>query len=75
MYNGVISNPVASGNAVSNSSKYNVSKIPSTGLYYRLHILKVGVSDLKVYGCEAVINGVVQYFYLQLDLLGRCIKS
>jgi hypothetical protein len=28
-------------------TKYSVSKNPSTGLYYRLHILNVGVSDLK----------------------------
>jgi hypothetical protein len=52
-------------------SKYNVST-NSAGLYYRLHILNVGMSDVKKYICEAVVNGVIQNFYLKLDLLGRC---
>jgi hypothetical protein len=57
-----------------NSSKYSTSKIPSTELYYKLHILNVGVSDVKKYRCEAVVNGGIQLFYLELDLIGRCIK-
>ena len=37
--------------------KYTVSKNPPlTGLYYRLHILNVWVSDIKKYKCEAVVN-------------------
>jgi hypothetical protein len=72
VYTGVILDRVAAGGAVIDSSKYSVSKNPLTGLYYRLHILTVGVSALKKYKCVAVIDGVVQYFYLKLDLLGRC---
>ena len=72
MYKGVILDRVAASGAVIDSSKYSVSKNPLTGLYYRLHILNVGVSDLRKYKCEANIDGVVQYFYLKLDLLGRC---
>ena len=59
---------VAAAGDVIDSSKYSVSKNPSTGLYYRLHILNVKVSDLKMYRC----HGVNQDFYIQLDLLGRC---
>ena len=57
-------------------SKYSTSKIPSTKLYYRLHILNVGVSDVKKYRCEGVIaiNGWIKSFYLKLDLIGRSIK-
>ena len=55
-------------------SKYSVSKNPLTGLYYRLHIQNVGVSDVKKYRCEGIVNAVIQQFYLELDLLGRCIK-
>ena len=40
---------VASGADAVDGSKYSVSKNPSTGLYYRLHILNVGVSDLTNY--------------------------
>jgi hypothetical protein len=54
------------------NSKYSVSKNPSTGLYYRLHILNVGVSDVKKYRCEASVKGVLQNFYLQLIFIGRC---
>ena len=57
-----------------NGSKYSTSKIPSTELYYKLHILNVGVSDVKKNRCEAVVNGRIQLFYLKLDLIGRCIK-
>ena len=59
---------VASGADTLDGSKYSVSKNPSTGLYYRLHILNVGVSDIKKYRC----NGrTLQHFYLKLDVLGR----
>jgi hypothetical protein len=38
-------------------SKYSVSRNPPlTGLYYRLLILNVGVSDIKKYKCEADVN-------------------
>ena len=53
-------------------SKYSTSKNPSTGLYYRLHILNVRVSDLKKYRCSGLSNGEIQSFYLQLILIGRC---
>jgi hypothetical protein len=62
---------IASGGDVTDSSKYSVSTNPS-GQYYILQILNVGVSDVKKYKCEAVINGDVQSFYLQLNLIGRC---
>ena len=55
-----------------NDSKYSVSKNPSTGLYYRLHIKNVGVSDLNKYRCQGLVNGVNQYFYIKLDFLGGC---
>ena len=63
-------NIIASANDIIYKSKYNVSTNPSTGLYYRLHILNVGVSDVRKYRCQATIEGVTQYFYLMLDLLG-----
>jgi hypothetical protein len=71
VYNGGILYIIASGADIIND-KYSTSKNPSTGLYYRLHILKVGVSDETKYGCEAGINGVLQNFYLQLILIGMC---
>ena len=64
---------IASGFDTINNSKYSTSKNPSTGLYYRLQILNVGMSDVKTYNCEANINGMILSFYLQLTLLGRCI--
>ena len=57
---------------VTDSSKYTVSKNPSAGLYYRLHILNVGVSDVKKYRCEGNVNGDIKTFFLQLILIGRC---
>ena len=72
MYNGGIQKVIADGDDTINDSKYSTSKNPSSGLYYRLHILNVGVSDLKKYICETVVNGGIQYFYLQLIFLGRC---
>jgi hypothetical protein len=63
-------NVIASGNDINDKSKYSVYTNPSTGLYYRLHILNVRLSDLRTYVCQAVANGVVQYFYLQLILIG-----
>ena len=68
--NGVKWNGIADAGDTINVSKYSTSKNPSTELYYRLHILNVGMSDVKKYRCQAVVNGVIQYFYLQLDLLG-----
>ena len=59
------------GDAI-DDSKYLVSKNTLTGLYYRLHILNVGVSDLMKYRCQGLANGVNQYFYTLLDFLGRC---
>ena len=72
IYNGVEWDIVAAGGDTVNGSKYAVSKNPSTGLYYRLHILNVGVSDVEKYRCEAGINGMILSFYLQLIILGRC---
>jgi len=59
------------GDAIEDS-KYSVSRNTLTGLYYRLHILNVGVSDLKKYRCQGPVNDVDQYFYIQLDFLGGC---
>ena len=63
---------VAVGGDVLDVSKYSVSKNPLTGLYYRLHILNVEVSDLKTHRCQTNVNGMNQNFYLKLDFLGRC---
>ena len=60
------------GDAI-DKSKYSVSKNPSTELYHRLHILNVGMSDLKKYRCQGLVNSVNQYFYIQLDFLGGLI--
>ena len=62
---------IADGGAVIDNSKYSTSKNSLTGLYYRLHILNVGVSDVKKYRCEGNVNGKIKFFYLQLYLLGR----
>jgi hypothetical protein len=59
---------VASGADTVDGSKHSVSKNPSTGLYYRLHILNVGVSDVKKHRCKATN---FQDFYIKLDVLGR----
>jgi hypothetical protein len=73
VYNGNDVDIIAADGATIDDSKYSVSKNPPlTGLYYRLHILNVGVSDIKKYKCEAVINRVIQMFYLQLIIIGRC---
>jgi hypothetical protein len=63
---------IASGADTIDDSKYSVSKNTSTGLYYKLHILNVGVSDIKKYRCSGPVQGGIQYFYLQLILIGRC---
>jgi hypothetical protein len=63
---------IASADATIDDDKYSTSKNPSTGLYYRLHILNVGVYDVKKYRCQGLVNGVSRAFYLKLDLLGRC---
>ena len=72
MYNGDSVSTLAIGADVTDNSKYLTSKNPLTGQYYRLHILNVGVSDVKKYRCQAYINGMIPRFYLQLILLGRC---
>ena len=73
VYNGDGStDPVAGGDTTIDSSKYSVSKNPLTELYYRLHILNVGMSDLKKYRCLTNVNGIIKNFYLKLDLLGTC---
>ena len=73
MYNGGSWNSIAVAFDITDiyKSKYNVST-NSAGLYYRLHILNVGMSDVKEYKCEAVVDGKIQSFFLKLDLLGRC---
>ena len=68
MYNGGSVITVASGADTVDGSKYSVSRNPSTGQYYRLHILNVGVSDIKKYRCKA---SIFQDFYIKLDVLGR----
>ena len=71
VYNGGRWNTVASN--VLDGSKYSVTKNPSTGLYYRLHILNVGVYDCKRYRCRGTLRGwFLQFFYLQLIFFGRC---
>ena len=63
---------IASADVTIDDDKYSTSKNPSTGLYYRLHILNAGVSDVKKDRCQGLVNGVSRAFYLKLDLLGRC---
>ena len=63
---------IASNGDVIDASKYSTSKNPSSGLYYRLHILNVGVSDVKKYRCSGIANGENKTFFLQLILIGRC---
>jgi hypothetical protein len=75
VYNGGIVDIIADRSDVTDSSKYSTSKNPSTGLYYRLQILNVGVSDVKKYRCQGFNNGMILNFYLQLILLGRCNHS
>jgi hypothetical protein len=68
VYNGGSVITVASGADTIDCSKYSVSRTPSTGQYYRLHILNVGVSDIEKHRCQA---SIFQNFYIQLDILGR----
>jgi hypothetical protein len=63
VYNAGSWDNVAGDDVNVNDDKYSTSKNPPTGLYYTLHILNVGVSDLKKYKCETSINGDVQNFY------------
>ena len=72
VYNGGIWDSVANVGDVTDSSIYSTSKNPSTGLYYRLHILNVVVSDVKKYRCSGAVNVVFQAFFLQLIPIGRC---
>ena len=71
MHNGDSVDIIADGGTVIDNSKYSTSKNPLTGLYYRLHILNVGVSDVKKHRCEGNVNGRIKVFYLQLYLSGR----
>ena len=73
MYYGGRLETVSINGDVVNASKYSVSTNPSTGLYYRLHIKNVGVSDLKKYRCQGLVNSVNQCFYIKLDFLGGLI--
>ena len=73
VYNGGEWVNIANGGDVLDDSKYSTSKNPSTGLYYRLRILNVGISDIKKYRCQGIVDEGFQIFYLELDLLGRCI--
>ena len=69
MYNGDSVITVASASDTIDGYKYSVSRTPPTGQYYRLHILNVGVSDIKKHRCKA---SIFQDFYIKLDVLGRC---
>jgi len=72
VYTGGNEDSVANGADTIDNFKYSTSKNPSSGLYYRLHILNVGASDVKKYRCDGVVNEMIQSFYLQLILFGRC---
>ena len=71
MSNGDEWDNIANNGDVFNTSKHSTSKNPSTSLYYRLHILSVGISDVQMYRCSGLVNGVTQLFYFKFDLLGR----
>jgi hypothetical protein len=64
IYNGVEWDIVAAGGDTVNGSKYAVSKNPSTGLYYRLHILNVGVSDVRKHRCQGLIRRKNYFIYI-----------
>jgi hypothetical protein len=72
MYDGGSVRTVAIDGDAIDDSKYSVSKNPSTGLFYRLRIVNVRVSDIQKYKCQGRVNGVNQYFYIQLYFLGGC---
>ena len=72
MYSGGSVDIIASGVDTIDNSKYSTSKNPSTGMYYRLRVLNVDVSDVKKYRCSGPDNGMILDFYLQLTLSGRC---
>ena len=72
MNNGGECDIIASGGATIDDSKYSTSKNPFIRLYYRLHILNVGVSDIQKQKCSGPLNGVIQVFFLQLILIGMC---
>ena len=48
MYDGGSVTTIAIDGDAIDDSKYLVSNNTLTGLYYRLHILNVGVSDVKI---------------------------
>ena len=75
VYNGDNVNIIANRFDVIDSSKYSVSRNPLTELYYRLHILNVGVSDVKKYRCQESNNGMILNFYTKLDFLSRYIYT
>jgi hypothetical protein len=66
VYDGGSVTTVAIDGYAIDDSKCSVSKNPSTGLYYRLRILNVVVSDIQKNKCQGLVNGVNQYFYIQL---------
>ena len=72
MYDGGSVRTVAIDGDAIDDSKYSVSKNPSTGLFYRLRIVNVRVSDIQKYKCQGRVNGDNQYFYIQLYFLGGC---
>ena len=71
VHNGAMWKLIADRGDITNKTKYSVSK-NSSGLYYRLHIKNVVVSDVKKYRCEGPVNGKIKQFYLQLIYIGRC---
>ena len=72
VYNGSNVDIIASRADTINDSKYSTSTNETTGLYYRLHIKNVEVSDVKKYRCSGPVDGKLQVFYLQLILKGKC---
>lgn len=59
---------IADSNDVVNNTKYTVSANPSTGLYYRLHVLNTQPSDEGIYRCE---GSIVKSYFIQLNLYRR----
>ena len=72
VYSGGDTNIVANDGLTIDDPEYSTFKNPSTGRYYRLHMLNVEVSNLKKNRCSGLVNGVNRIFFLKLDLLGMC---
>ena len=72
VYNGGNLDIIASRADTINDSKYSTSTNETTGLYDRLHIQNVEVSDVKKYRCSGPVEGRIQVFYLQLILKCKC---